>query len=62
MPGKLNAGGGLDRSDPQRTSKRGEAYSRAEPQVQEPLQCRQKINVAWRDGAKRQKRKIWLLR
>ena len=62
MPGKLNAGGGLDRSDPQRTSKRGEADSRAEPPGSgaSAMPAKNKRGLAgWSEATKR---KIWLLR
>jgi len=52
--------GGLERSAPQRTNERGEADSRAEPHIQEPLQYLQ-IYADWRFGAQRQE-KDWLLR
>jgi hypothetical protein len=45
----------LERSVSGRIDESGEADSRAEPHVQEPPQCRQKLNVDWRFGAKRQK-------
>ena len=53
--------GGVERSDSGRIDKRGEADSRAEPHLQEPLQCPAKMNADWRFGAERQK-KDWLLR